>query len=172
MTYSIVFESKTGNTEQAARAVGAGLPAAGCAAFGAPSAAAAQADVVFVGFWTDKGTCPEGIAAFLGGLDGKAVALFGTAGFGGDPAYFDGILQRVAALLPASCRLMGGHMCQGKMPAAVGARYEAVAAQDPANAQAAMMLENFRRALCHPDEEDLAGMTAFARRIAAEQGLA
>lgn len=165
MTYSIVFESKTGNTRQAAEAVRAALGEACCVAFGGPCAQAAQADVIFVGFWTDKGACPEALAQFLGGLTGKAVALFGTAGFGGDPAYFDGILQRVAALLPAGCKLLGGQMCQGRMPASVGARYEALVRQDPANAQTKLLLENFQRAQSHPDGDDLAGMEAFARRI-------
>ncbi len=171
MTYSIVFESKTGNTRQAAEAIRAALGAENCAAFGGPCAEAAGADVVFLGFWTDKGACPEALAQFLGGLQNQAVALFGTAGFGGDPAYFDGILQRVAALLPAGCRLLGGHMCQGRMPASVGARYEAMARQDPANKQVQLLLENFQQAQSHPDADDLAAMGAFAKQAwAAAQG--
>ena len=165
MTYSIVFESKTGNTRQAAEAIRAALGEENCTAFGGPCAGAAQADVVFAGFWTDKGACPAALAQFLGGLADKAVALFGTAGFGGDPAYFDGILQRVAQMLPAGCTLLGGHMCQGRMPASVGARYEAMVQQDPANAQMKLLLENFQRAQSHPDAEDLAAMGAFAKRI-------
>lgn len=165
MTYSIVFDSKTGNTRRAAEAIRAALGEEGCLAFGAPCGEALGADVVFVGFWTDKGTCPETVAEFLGGLEGKAVALFGTAGFGGDPAYFDGILRRAAALLPAGCRLLGGRMCQGRMPASVGERYEALLRQDPANAQMRGMLENFQRAQSHPDAEDLADMGAFAKEM-------
>ena len=43
-------------------------------------------------------------------------------------------------------------MCQGKMPAAVRARYESI--EDSPRRQ--MLLANFDAALSHPDENDLA----------------
>ena len=44
MTYSIVFSSRTGNTEQLARAIRSVLPAGDCLYFGGPDAAALAAD--------------------------------------------------------------------------------------------------------------------------------
>lgn len=43
-----------------------------------------DAECIFVGFWTDKGTCDDNITAFLNKLENKKVFLFGTAGFGGE----------------------------------------------------------------------------------------
>ena len=40
------------------------------------------ADVIFVGFWCDKGSCSPVVQHFLQGLAGKRVFLFGTCGFG------------------------------------------------------------------------------------------
>ena len=159
MSYSIVYSSKTGNTAQLAQTIAAALPAGSWC--GAPDPAAAAAETIFVGFWTDKGSCDESIAAFLRSLQNKKVFLFGTAGFGGDPVYFDQILDRVQTNLPAGNTVIGRYMCQGKMPMAVRARYEAMAAQDAQKFQP--MLDNFDRALSHPDAADLAALAEAVR---------
>ena len=57
---------------------------------------------------------------------------------------------------------LGGWMCQGRMPGSVRARFAAQLEQDPENANAKRMLENFDRALSHPDEADLAAAAFFS----------
>ena len=52
----------------------------------------------------------------------EEVFLFGTAGFGGEPAYFESILSRVAQCLGQGNTLIGAFMCQGRMPMAVRER--------------------------------------------------
>lgn len=151
MSYAIVYSSRTGNTAQLAQAVREALPQEGCSYFGEPHAEALSADTIYVGFWTDKGTCDEQTAHFLQGLTQQKVFLFGTAGFGGAPAYFEQILGRVKANLAAGVEVMGTYMCQGKMPQVVRDRYEAM--EDSLRRTA--MLENFDRALSHPDQGDL-----------------
>ena len=80
--------------------------------------------------------------------------LFGTAGFGGAPAYFEQILGRVKENLASGAEVVGTYMCQGKMPQVVRDRYEAM--ED--SPRRTTMLENFDRALSHPDQGDLAGL--------------
>lgn len=152
MTYAIVYSSKTGNTRLLAEAIRDALPAADCLYFGAPDDAALAADRIYAGFWTDKGTCDADTAAFLSRLTGQQIFLFGTAGFGGAPAYFDKILTAARQNLPDGVTVCGSYMCQGKMPAAVRARYEQMG--DSPRRQ--MMLDNFDAALSHPDQTDLA----------------
>lgn len=152
MSYAIVFSSRTGNTALLAQAIREALPQEECFYFGAPDSGALAADTLYVGFWTDKGTCDASIAAFLKELTNQRVFLFGTAGFGGAPAYFQQILGRVRENLVAEVQVTGTYMCQGKMPQAVRDRYEAM--ED--SPRRTLMLENFDRALSHPDEEDLA----------------
>ena len=156
MSYAIVFNSRTGNTALLAQTIREALSPEDCLYFGPPDPQALTADTVYAGFWTDKGTCGEAMAAFLAGLAGKRVFLFGTAGFGGAPAYFDQILSRVKAHLPPEAAVAGTFMCQGKMPQAVRERYAAM--EDSPRRTA--MLENFDRALSHPDEEDLQRLRA------------
>lgn len=151
MSYAIVYSSRTGNTALLAQALQEVLPRETCCYCGVPHADALSADTLYVGFWTDKGTCDETIAAFLQGLAGKRVFLFGTAGFGGARAYFDQILASAAKNLPEGAVEIGRFMCQGKMPEVVRQRYEAM--EEGPRRQA--MLENFDQARSHPDAADL-----------------
>ena len=163
MTYAIVYSSRTGNTELLARTIQKALPAEDCVYFGGPDAAALAADRLYVGFWTDKGSCDEALAAFLSGVEGKELFLFGTAGFGSQPAYFQAVLKRVQANLGPDCTLAGSYMCQGKMPQAVRQRYEAMLAAPGHAPNLEAMIENFDRALSHPDAEDLVRLTEAVR---------
>ena len=156
MSYAIVYSSRTGNTAMLAQAVREALPQEDCRYFGAPAPQALAADTVYVGFWTDKGTCDEPTARFLQSLTDQKVFLFGTAGFGGSPAYFQQILDRVKANLAPGVQVTGTYMCQGKMPQAVRDRYAAM----EENPRRTAMLENFDQALSHPDQEDLARLQA------------
>ena len=157
MSYAIVYSSKTGNTRLLADAI---REVAGddCIYFGGPSDAALSADILYVGFWTDKGTCDSTVADFLKKLDGKKVFLFGTAGFGGSSAYFEQILGRVRTCLPGSAHVSGSYMCQGKMPDSVKLRYEKMKADHAPVPDIDGMLLNFEKAKTHPDETDLSNL--------------
>ena len=154
MSYAIVYSSRTGNTAMLAQAVREALPQEECCYFGAPHAEALSADTIYVGFWTDKGTCDEQTAHFLQSLNNQKLLLFGTAGFGGAPAYFEQILGRVKENLASGVSVAGTYMCQGKMPQVVRDRYEAMEESPRRTA----MLANFDQALSHPDKGDLEGL--------------
>ena len=163
MRYSIVYSSNTGNTRRLAEEIEKQLPAGELVYCGALDAAALQAEVLFVGFWIDKGSCDEKVAELLKQADGKTVYLFGTAGFGQSQQYFDQILARVRENLPAGAVYGDGFMCQGRMPQAVRSRYEAMQAKEPENARYKMLIENFDAALAHPNADDLEAAAAWAK---------
>ena len=154
MSYAIVYSSHTGNTALLAQTIRETLPQEDCVYFGAPDPSALTAETVYVGFWTDKGTCDASIAQFLQSLTNQKVFLFATAGFGGAAAYFEQILNRVKENLGDSTELTGTYMCQGKMPQPVRTRYE----QMEEGPRRTAMLENFDQALSHPNAEDLANL--------------
>ena len=156
MSYAIVYSSPTGNTAMLAQTIRETLPQAECCYFGEPDDQALSAKRIYVGFWTDKGTCDEQTARFLERLTDQQVFLFGTAGFGGAAAYFDQILSRVKEKLGPEVKVIGTYMCQGKMSPAVRRRYEAM--EDSPRRTA--MLENFDKAVSHPDAQDLAQLKA------------
>lgn len=133
MSYAIVYSSRTGNTALLAKTIREILGEEACVYFGPPDAQALAAQTVYAGFWTDRGTCDEEMARFLQSLTDQAVFLFGTAGFGGAPAYYGQILERVQVNLKESVRLAGTYMCQGQMPQAVRTRYEGMEDSPPAH---------------------------------------
>ena len=124
-------------------------------AVGNPNPAAMEADTLYVGFWTDKGKADESSSDFLKQLRGKQVFLFGTAGFGGSEEYFNKILKTVQKDLHSSNTVIGSFMCQGKMPMSVRQRYENMKKQPLHLPNLDAMIENFDKALSHPDADDL-----------------
>ena len=155
MSYAIVYSSKTGNTQLLADTLHNFLPQAECCYFGNPNPAAMEADTLYVGFWTDKGKADESSSDFLKQLREKQVFLFGTAGFGGSEEYFNKILKTVQKDLHSSNTVIGSFMCQGKMPMSVRQRYENMKKQPLHLPNLDAMIENFDKALSHPDADDL-----------------
>ena len=91
-SYSIIFSSPTGNTRLLADTIRDALPEENCNYFGVSENADTQSDILFIGFWTDKGTADKATLDLLETLKNKRIFLFGTAGFGGDEEYFKKIL--------------------------------------------------------------------------------
>ena len=166
MKYAIVFSSQTGNTQMLAEKIRAALPAENCLYFGKPDAAALAADRIYAGFWTNQGTCDAKAADFLKSISKGEVYLFGTAGFGGMQSYFDKILQRTAENLCSDVSLIGSFMCQGKMPMSVRRRYEKMQnSGDSRIPNVQGLIDNFDRALTHPDPEDLDALAKSVREL-------
>lgn len=138
--YTIVCNSLTGNTKMLADKISEILPSDDD-----------NDDIVFVGFWTDKGTADSKTIEYLKLLRDKKIFLFGTCGFGGSEAYFEKILTNVKSNIDSSNEIIGEYMCQGKMPSSVRERY--LKMKDVPNIDA--LIDNFDRALSHPDKKDL-----------------
>ena len=154
-SYSIVYSSKTGNTKMLADTIMKSLPELECVYFGLPDEKALLADRIYVGFWTDKGNCDDSTAQFLQQTTSQEIFLFGTAGFGENPEYFEKILHHTEKHMPKTITLIGTYMCQGKMPMSVRERYEKMASSPIHMPNIKGMIENFDKALSHPDETDL-----------------
>ena len=172
--YSIVFSSRTGNTAELAEAVREALPEGTCEYFGSvsgddggdgrdyagagcgrTSSAIPASETLFVGFWTNQGVADQAAQKLLGQLRNRKIFLFGTAGFGGSEAYFQAILDKTKAIIDDSNTVIGTYMCQGKMPLSVRERYMKMKEQPDHMPNIDAMIENFDKALSHPDADDL-----------------
>ena len=162
MEYSIVYMSKTGNTAMLADALRSSLSSQQEIYFGTPDDRALEAEIIFVGFWTDKGRASDELVEFMKRIHGKKVYIFGTAGFGVSQAYFDKLLSTVSSDLAEDNEYLGGFMCQGKMPMVVREMYEKQAHLNPEKFNP--LIENFDMALTHPDENDLRNLVEDAGR--------
>lgn len=167
MKYAIVYSSRSGNTKLLAetlrQTLQETLTEADCIYMGVPEKKALAAERLYIGFWTDKGGCDSMLAEFLQKVRGKEVFLFGTAGFGGEKSYFEKILNNVSKNLDDSNRMIGTYMCQGKMPMAVRERYERMKQAPDHAPNLDEMIENFDRALSHPDRSDLENLRKSVR---------
>ena len=88
-------------------------------------------------------------------LQNRRIFLFGTAGFGGSEAYFQRILHNAQRSIDPSNTVIGPYMCQGRMPGSVRARYVKMKEQPDPMPHLDMLIENFDKALSHPDAADL-----------------
>jgi len=163
--YAILFSSITGNTKELADVIRETLPEEKCDDFGGTENQEPTADMLYIGFWTDKGNADQATIRLLKKLKNKKVFLFGTAGFGGSEAYFRKILERVRQSLDASNTVVGEYMCQGRMPQAVRERYVKMKEQPEPMKNLDALIENFDRALSHPDAEDLDKLKNMVARL-------
>lgn len=164
MKVAIVYKSLTGNTKMVAEAIASALSKEELVYVGEP-AEAIDAELYFVGSWTDKGNCETSIGTFLQNLNDKQVAYFGTAGFGGSQEYYDTLASRVKTQIPPSNKILGSFFCQGKMPMSVRERYVGMLQANPEDKNLKVSIENFDAALKHPDESDLNDAQAWAKEM-------
>lgn len=164
MDYMVVYSSKTGNTKQIATEIFSALPGMSKDMQSIEEYNGKDADVFFVGFWTNRGSCDMSVIDLISELEGKKIALFGTCGFGGDEEYYKSIEQKVSVWVPDDCEYLGTFMCQGKMPMQVRKKYEISMEDQKQEAWRKRMLQNFDEALLHPDETDFEHARAFVKR--------
>ena len=148
MKICVLYDSVTGNTRMLAEVIEKKYAAL-------LTENPAEADVVFLGSWTDKGSFSEKMKEQAEKIHGKKVFIFGTCGFGGSPEYYERLFERAAALLDESNMVIGHYYCQGRMPMAVKDRYVSMLREHPEDKKLEASIQNFEEALTHPDSEDL-----------------
>ena len=153
--YSIIFSSKTGNTAELANAIRDALPQENCDYFGTSEIEEPVSEMLYIGFWTDQGNADKSALELLQRIKNKKVFLFGTAGFGENEAYFQKVLNNVKSSMDESNLVVGEYMCQGKMPMSVRQRYENMKKHPLHLPNLDAMIENFDKAVSHPDADDL-----------------
>ena len=156
--------SRTGNTEKIAQAIFSAIPGKNkdIARF-AGQTDYDMGDIYFIGFWTDRGSASVEVLDYLGSLQGKKIALFGTCGMGESIEYYRKIEERIKVFIEDGNQYLGCFLCQGKMPMQVRKRYEVMEENPEQREKAQMLIRNFDKALLHPDEEDVQNAVAFAR---------
>ena len=165
MHIAILFSSKTGSTAAVAEAIREALKQEEITYFGGHSLKLPEAELYFVGSWTDKGDACEEIREAFQKIKGKKLAYFSTAGFGGDDAYFQKVFERVRQSGDPSNEILDAWFCQGKMPAQVRKRHQLLLSRDPQNDRLKKSLQNFDAALSHPDETDLQNAARWAQNV-------
>ena len=123
--------------------------------FGKPINEEIDADIYFIGSWTNKGDASNDIINFLKKLKNKKIAYFATTGYGGSTTYYDTLFSRVKQYIDSSNTILGILYCQGKMPIQFKERYIKMITENPNDKNLKVSLKNFEDALTHPDKKDL-----------------
>ena len=113
MNIAIVYKSVTGNTKIIADKIKEKL-GDNVKYFGEPKEGI-EAELYFVGSWTDKGMCCKEIENFMKSLENKQIIYFGTAGFGDSKEYYEMLFNRITQkdihdmeLILAKCSISDG----------------------------------------------------------------
>lgn len=136
----LVYFSHTGNTQLLAQAIKQNIE---------------NSNIIYVGFWTDKGNANKEALDYLKTLHDQKIFLFGTAGFGKSDKYFKGIIHKVKESIDESNEVIGSFMCQGKMPKTVLQRYLKLKEDHHAPDNIELLIENYYEALNHPSNIDI-----------------
>ena len=161
MKYSIVYTSKSGNTEKLALAIkeAANGECLQCVKANAvDNAKVNDSDIVFVGAGSYKGTCDEAAGKFMETLKNKKVFLFMTVGYGDNQAYYDKMLNPAKTFIDSSNTIIGTYACQGQWIEGQKKNLEntlAKAATDDEKKAIEGKLANHSNAMGHPNAEDL-----------------
>ena len=156
LDYLVLYQSESGNTKKIAASIFSRLPGNSKDLIDIDTdKTIPEANVYFIGFCVHRGSCSMEVSDFLSDLSGKQIALFGTCGMGDSPEYYKDIAGRVSAWIEADNDYLGYFICQGKMPQSVRDRYIKMKENPEHPANLDMLIENFDRALSHPDADDL-----------------
>lgn len=163
MKFLVLYSSRTGNTEKAARAIAGALSADIAPVSKAPADLTAYS-AVFLGFWAFRRGADPQAQAMLSQIH-RPAALFATAGAYPDSDAAKRYLANAAALLPEDAPYLGGFLCQGRVHSFHTGRRSAHTEQvHPLTPERRARLEEAEH---HPDEEDLKKAADFAKAIAA-----
>ena len=165
MKIAIIYSSKTGNTKALAKAIKETLKNQNLIYFNMPSKKIPMADIYIIGSWTFKGSPTNDIIQILKKIKNKKIAYFGTAGYGGNPTYYQKLFERVKSYIDSSNEILGYFYCQGKMPNQIKTKYEQMLKENPNETKYKKMIDTFDNALSHPNEEDLNNVKKWINQI-------
>lgn len=159
MKFLIVYSSKTGNTEKVAKALYSEAPEGSVLAKVNDMPDATYFDVVFIGYWMDRGSADEKTIRYLRTLGGKKVVLFET--MGADPKSehaYTGFCN-AAKYLDEGSTVLGVFAVQGAVDPALIQAMKEMAKGNPHNSSA--MEKTVKEAAKHPDDKDLANAKEY-----------
>lgn len=136
----LIYFSQTGNTQLLAQAIENNIE---------------NSNIIYVGFWTDKGNANKEALDYLKTLHHQKIFLFGTAGFGKSDDYFKKIIAKVKESIDESNEVIGSFMCQGKMPETVLQKYLKLKEENQAPKNIDLLIDNYYKAQSHPNNDDI-----------------
>lgn len=157
----VVYSSLTGNTKMIAESIAQAIPDSELFAV-EDAPAAVGYDIVFPGFWVDKGHADDKMLAYMETIGSKKVAPFFTLGAWPDSEHADHVFEDTKGRL-AGNEILGHYRCQGKVdPKLLERMAQMTDNPHPMSPERKARLEEAAK---HPDANDCAKAKAFAKDI-------
>ena len=163
MEIAIVYDSVTGNTRNLAEAIDNECKNA--KVYKKYDENILNADLVFVGSWTDNGSPSDKIKLVYRKLHNKKIFVFGTCGFGGDEKYYKLLFENTRKYINEDNEILGYYFCPGKLSNGIKEKYESLLNQKPGDKRIMKMIENFNKVLDRPNEDDLNDFRKKIRKV-------
>lgn len=162
----VIYSSLTGNTKQVAEAIASVLPeGTPCVAMSELPSDIASYNLVFAGFWVDKGTANKEARDILGTLHNPHIALFATAGVPPHMEHAKQSLVNAAACLPDGVVPVDTFICQGKVDPKVIEMMYKMFPKGHSHGQSADRDARHKQAAVHPNEDDCKAAMKFAKHV-------
>ena len=162
----VIYSSLTGNTKQVAEAIASVLPAdTPCVSMSELPSDIASYNLVFAGFWVDKGTANKEARDVLGTLHNSHIALFATAGVPPQMEHAKQSIVNAAACLPEGVVPVDTFICQGKVDPKVIQMMYKMFPKGHSHGQSADRDARHKQAAVHPNEDDCKAAMEFAKHV-------
>lgn len=163
MKVAIVYDSITGNTKMLADLIFEEFKEA--TVYKEYDNNILDADLIFVGSWTDKGGPSGKMQKVYEQIHNKKIFVFGTCGFGGDEKYYKILFDNTCKYINNDNNVIGYYFCPGKLSNGIKIKYENLLKQNPDDKKIKGMLDNFNKVLNRPNREDLDKLRIMVRNI-------
>lgn len=122
-------------------------------------------DIVFLGYWVDKGICDKNSKQVLENIHNKKIALFGTMGASTKGSYGASIIEKIQSIIPKDNEILGSFICQGKIAEGLKVKYKEMLKLSPDNEHIRQQLNNHEEFQSHPDEQEIYEANVFAKNM-------
>ena len=79
--------------------------------------------------------------------------------------YYEKLFERIKTNINDSNKILGKFFCQGKMPMQIRDRYVDLIKEHPDDKRLKVSVENFDKALTHPDKKDIQNVKKWIKEI-------
>lgn len=166
MNCVVLYSSKTQNTKKLANAISEALNIDILDIATKPDVS--KYELIFYGFWVDKGEIDDVAKSFLDSLNGKKLALFYTAGVEKESDYVNTMNEKFISFASSNNEVLGCFMSQGAISDEIIEVSKQLALQfpdDPRYAITPKREQRWKESKNHPNENDLKDIKEYAQKI-------
>ncbi len=164
MKTAVIYSSKTGNTKKIAQAIADSVGEKSDLLSVDDPIEMKKYDLIFMGYWIDKGTADGKALEFIKTITGKKVATFATLGAYPDSQHGEDSLSNGKTLFADDCEVIDGFICQGAIDPKLTSWMKSLPLDHPHGPDEAR-LKRWEDASSHPDETDLNNAKEFAQNV-------